>query len=251
MTVQTHQRPYVWKVSSVTCRRSVVSSGYSGFLHQNKLISSSSFHRLDMTLAVAKALNPNKPNQTKLNLLTIWWFFLLSCHTRSVLIWNIYITLQHYSSLSMKLSYIISALGPIIILSYKALWQSNDKICLYSALLWFAYMYLYTIRKYMHVRCIRLYDSSSMSRLCIYLTMVLVLGSSTEHWCHKVMSLGASYSVNCLYATEAREHYRYCYGDPGVRSNRCYCQCGSEASTGQLCLTVATRSMGALAVWVC
>ena len=28
-----------------------------------KLISSSSFHRLDMTLAVAEALNPNKPNQ--------------------------------------------------------------------------------------------------------------------------------------------------------------------------------------------
>ena len=27
-----------------------------------KLISSSSFHRLDMTLAVAEALNPNKPN---------------------------------------------------------------------------------------------------------------------------------------------------------------------------------------------
>ena len=26
------------------------------------LISSSSFHRLDMTLAVAEALNPNKPN---------------------------------------------------------------------------------------------------------------------------------------------------------------------------------------------
>ena len=31
---RTGQRPYVWKVSSVTCRRSVVSSGYSGFLHQ-------------------------------------------------------------------------------------------------------------------------------------------------------------------------------------------------------------------------
>ena len=29
-----------------------------------KLISSSSFHRLDMTLAVAEALNPNTPNQT-------------------------------------------------------------------------------------------------------------------------------------------------------------------------------------------
>ena len=29
-----------------------------------KLISSSSFHRLDMTLAVAEALNPNKPNRT-------------------------------------------------------------------------------------------------------------------------------------------------------------------------------------------
>ena len=29
-----------------------------------KLISSSSFHRLDMTLAVAEALNPNKRNQT-------------------------------------------------------------------------------------------------------------------------------------------------------------------------------------------
>ena len=29
-----------------------------------KLISSSSFHRLDMTLAVAEALNPDKPNQT-------------------------------------------------------------------------------------------------------------------------------------------------------------------------------------------
>ena len=31
---RTGQRPHVWKVSSVTCRRSVVSSGYSGFLHQ-------------------------------------------------------------------------------------------------------------------------------------------------------------------------------------------------------------------------
>ena len=30
-----------------------------------KLISSSSFHSLDMTLAVAEALNPNKLNQTK------------------------------------------------------------------------------------------------------------------------------------------------------------------------------------------
>ena len=29
-----------------------------------KLISSSSFHRLDMTLAVAEALNLNTPNQT-------------------------------------------------------------------------------------------------------------------------------------------------------------------------------------------
>ena len=29
-----------------------------------KLISSSSFHRLDMTLAAAEALNHNKPNQT-------------------------------------------------------------------------------------------------------------------------------------------------------------------------------------------
>ena len=28
-------------------------------------ISSSSFHRLDMTLVVDEALNPNKPNQTK------------------------------------------------------------------------------------------------------------------------------------------------------------------------------------------
>ena len=28
-----------------------------------KLISSSSFHRLDMTLAIAEALNPSKPNQ--------------------------------------------------------------------------------------------------------------------------------------------------------------------------------------------
>ena len=36
-----------------------------------KLISSSSFHRLDMTLAVAEALNPNKPNQTKCDL--AWW----------------------------------------------------------------------------------------------------------------------------------------------------------------------------------
>ena len=35
-----------------------------------KLISSS-FHRLDMTLAVAEALNPNKPNQTLWQLLVI------------------------------------------------------------------------------------------------------------------------------------------------------------------------------------
>ena len=47
--------------------RSVVSSGYSGFLHQ-MTVSSSSFHRLDMTLAVAEALNPNKPNQTKMGI---------------------------------------------------------------------------------------------------------------------------------------------------------------------------------------
>ena len=47
--------------SSVTCRRSVVSS-------TRKLISSS-FHRLDMTLAVAEALTPNKPNQTTPHLL--------------------------------------------------------------------------------------------------------------------------------------------------------------------------------------
>ena len=39
---------------------SVVSSGYSGFLHQKT--DSSSSHRLDMTLVVAEALNPNKPN---------------------------------------------------------------------------------------------------------------------------------------------------------------------------------------------
>ena len=32
-----------------------------------KRISSSSFHRLDMTLAVAEALNPNKPYQTNLH----------------------------------------------------------------------------------------------------------------------------------------------------------------------------------------
>ena len=30
--------------------------------YRDELISSSSFHRLDMTLAVAEALNPNKPN---------------------------------------------------------------------------------------------------------------------------------------------------------------------------------------------
>ena len=36
-----------------------------------KLISSSSFHRLDMTLAVAEALNPNKPNQTHISSLDI------------------------------------------------------------------------------------------------------------------------------------------------------------------------------------
>ena len=40
-----------------------------------KLISSSSFHRLDMTLAVAEGLNPNKPN-----------------HHRSVSFYNLYIT---------------------------------------------------------------------------------------------------------------------------------------------------------------
>ena len=32
-----------------------------------KLISSSSFHRLDMTLAVAEALTPNKPNQSNIS----------------------------------------------------------------------------------------------------------------------------------------------------------------------------------------
>ena len=49
------------------------SSGYSwsGFLRvlrfppPEKLISSSSCHRLDMTLAVAEAINPDKPNQTE------------------------------------------------------------------------------------------------------------------------------------------------------------------------------------------
>ena len=42
----------------------MVSSVYSGFLHQKKKTDSWSFHRLDMTLAVAEALTPNKPNQT-------------------------------------------------------------------------------------------------------------------------------------------------------------------------------------------
>ena len=38
-------------------------------LEVRKLISSSSFHRLDMTLAVAEAVNPNKP---KPNQLEVW-----------------------------------------------------------------------------------------------------------------------------------------------------------------------------------
>ena len=42
------------------CCRSVDFSGYSGF-STRKLISSS-FHRLDMTLVVAEALNTNKRN---------------------------------------------------------------------------------------------------------------------------------------------------------------------------------------------
>ena len=60
-----HRPNTVWKLS-VTCRRSVVSSGYSGFLHQ------SNWHfiiiTLDMTLllSVAEALSPNKPNQIPL-----------------------------------------------------------------------------------------------------------------------------------------------------------------------------------------
>ena len=53
--------PCIWKSGPTNCRRSVVSSGYSGFLHQKTAISSS-FRRLAMTLAVAEALNPNKPN---------------------------------------------------------------------------------------------------------------------------------------------------------------------------------------------
>ena len=46
-------------------------SSWSGFLRvlqfppPEKLISSSSFHRLDMILAVAEAINPDKPNQTE------------------------------------------------------------------------------------------------------------------------------------------------------------------------------------------
>ena len=52
---------------SVTCRRSVVSSRYSGFLHHAVKLTCRHHHhhRLDMTLAVAKALNPNisKPKQ--------------------------------------------------------------------------------------------------------------------------------------------------------------------------------------------
>ena len=40
-----------------------------------KLISSSSFHRLDMTLAVGEALNPNKPNVTDILLLTLIYVY--------------------------------------------------------------------------------------------------------------------------------------------------------------------------------
>ena len=46
-------------------------SSWSDFLRvlrfppPKKLISSSSFHRLDMTLAVAEVINPDKPNQTE------------------------------------------------------------------------------------------------------------------------------------------------------------------------------------------
>ena len=37
-----------------------------------ELISSSSFHRLDMTLAVAEALTPNTPNQMPLDRAMLW-----------------------------------------------------------------------------------------------------------------------------------------------------------------------------------
>ena len=44
-----------------------------------KLISSSSFHRLDMTLAVAEALNPNKPKPI------MPWYLLINLHTEGFL----------------------------------------------------------------------------------------------------------------------------------------------------------------------
>ena len=47
---------------SVTCRRSVVSSGYSGTPVKVKFHHHHHHHRLDMTLAVTEVLSPNKLN---------------------------------------------------------------------------------------------------------------------------------------------------------------------------------------------
>ena len=100
---------------SVTCCRSVVSSGYSGCIRKlmhystKKLISSSSFHRLDMALAVAEALTPNKPkptptNTNKFNLCVIigintcwcskwrhcWIKFVRRVHMLCIICWYLY-----------------------------------------------------------------------------------------------------------------------------------------------------------------
>ena len=42
-----------------------------------KLISSSSFHRLDISLAVAEALNPNKPNQQSFGVTDVPFYLLI------------------------------------------------------------------------------------------------------------------------------------------------------------------------------
>ena len=63
---RTGQRPYVWEVSSVTCRMSVVSSGYSGFLHHKTdfIIISPPGYGPGCCWGVKPQYNQTKPNST-------------------------------------------------------------------------------------------------------------------------------------------------------------------------------------------
>ena len=56
---------YVWNLQSVNFRRSVVSTGYSGFHHQWYLHFLITIYGLNMHLAIVAVLSPHKPNKVK------------------------------------------------------------------------------------------------------------------------------------------------------------------------------------------